>query len=160
MAGITFICAGRVKESYYKAAVAEYKKRISGFCRTDFVELREIIPENDGAEAVKKALAREAEDILRKIPAGAFVIACDVQGREASSEELAAELKTALDTRGNIELAVIIGSSNGLSDAVRLRADRLLSFSKMTFAHGLACVMACEQIYRALAIINNVKYHK
>ncbi|MDR1821079.1 MAG: 23S rRNA (pseudouridine(1915)-N(3))-methyltransferase RlmH [Oscillospiraceae bacterium] len=160
MAGITFICAGRVKEAYYKAAVSEYTKRISGFCRTEFIELRESMPENGSPAAVKKALGREAEDILRKIPADAFVLVCDVAGSEVSSETLASELKAALDTRGNIELAVVIGSSNGLSDDVRQRADRLLCFSKMTFAHGLACVMACEQVYRALAIINNIKYHK
>ena len=57
-------------------------------------------------------------------------------------------------------LTFIIGSSDGLSDEVKKRSDYKLSFSKMTFPHQLMRMIFLEQIYRALTIINNRKYHK
>ena len=61
---------------------------------------------------------------------------------------------------GKSEIIFIVGSSHGLSENVKKACDIRLSFSPMTFAHGLFGVMLTEQIYRAMTILNGEKYHK
>jgi 23S rRNA (pseudouridine1915-N3)-methyltransferase len=82
-----------------------------------------------------------------------------VEGKQLSSEELAQKISE-ITTSGKSEIAFIIGSSFGLSDNVKARADYKLSISKLTFPHQLLRVILHETIYRSLAIINNTRYHK
>ena len=81
----------------------------------------------------------------------------DIGGEQLSSEALAARVKTALEHGG---ATFVIGSSRGVSGRVRAAADVRVSFGAATFPHRLFRVMAAEQIYRALAINNNLPYHK
>ena len=97
-----------------------------------------------------KALEKETRDILKQIPEGAFTVALCIEGRKFSSEKLAEQ----------ISARFIIGSSFGLSDTVKNRADLKLSMSDMTFPHHLARVMLSEQIYRAYMINSGSRYHK
>jgi len=152
MANISFICAGRVKESYYKDACAEYIKRIGAFRKAEIIEIAEERGETDAA------LQKEAEAITRQIPQNAFVIAMCIEGNKLSSGALADLTQKSAQTKPHI--AVIIGSSNGLHESVKAAADYRLSMSDMTFPHSLARVMALEQFYRAFSIQNGGKYHK
>jgi 23S rRNA (pseudouridine1915-N3)-methyltransferase len=43
---------------------------------------------------------------------------------------------------------------------VRKRADRKWSLSPLTFTHDMTRVLVLEQLYRALAILNNHPYSK
>ena len=54
----------------------------------------------------------------------------------------------------------MIGSSYGLSPRVKQRANARISFSKMTFPHGLMRAILLEQVYRAFTILGGKKYHK
>lgn len=159
MATIRFITVGTLKEDYLRAAVAEYEKRLSGFCRVESVNLKEAKLPNDPSDAeIKKALAEESKSILAAIPERSYKIAMCVEGKQFSSEELAAKLENAFSHSN--EICFVIGSSHGLDDSVKNTADLKLSVSKLTFPHQLMRVILAESVYRCMNIIKGTKYHK
>ena len=88
-----------------------------------------------------------------------LVFAMAIEGDKLSSEKFAKQLKNLVDI-GQGVITFVIGGSYGLSDAVKNRADKLLSFSDMTFPHTLFRLMLTEQIYRAFSINSGSAYHK
>lgn len=150
---ITIISVGKIKEKFFIAAINEYAKRLSKFCK--FSE--EVIPderadESFSAAEIEQVKIKEGSKILAKIPKNSFIIALDVKGYQLSSEELAQKINH-LVIEGTSDITFIIGGSNGLSNDVLNRADYKLSFSKMTFPHQLFKVILTEQIYKAFKII-------
>ena len=81
-----------------------------------------------------------------------------IEGKQCDSAAFSEKLLKIKDTVG--EATFVIGSSYGISDSVKAKADELISFSKMTFPHTLFRVMLTEQIYRAFMIGGGGKYHK
>lgn len=159
MLDITLICVGKLKESFYREACAEYIKRLGAYCRLTVLELaEERKPENPSPAQVEAALYREAEAVKRAVPKGAAVIALCVEGREQSSESFAGTLAGL--SQSYSKLALVIGGSDGLHRSVKDAAALRLSMSPMTFPHHLARVMVLEQLYRAYSIMNGGKYHK
>jgi len=153
----TIIATGKLKERYWREACAEYAKRLSATTTLEVVEL----PDRDPARlGPVRALALEAEAILKALPAGTFrLIALDIKGRAFSSEELSAHLE-ALKNSGCSHLCFVIGSSHGLAPEILERADELLSFGPITLPHNLARVVLLEQLYRAASIAAGSPYHK
>lgn len=159
MIKITLIALGKLKEKYLVEAVKEYSKRLSSYCKLDIVEIEPVrLPDNPSGGEVSKALDREAELILKKIPKGDAVIPLCVEGKELSSPELAERIGGFCDMGKGVTL--IIGSSYGLADIVKAAGDLRLSVSKMTFPHQLFRVMLLEQLYRAFKINEGSAYHK
>ncbi len=160
MLNITVITVGTIKEKYLTDAIKEYTKRIGAYARIEIVECKdEHLPDDPTPAEIRAALEREGERILVAIPKRAYVCALCIEGKTCSSEQFAA-MFDAVTTDGFSDIVFVIGGSDGLSDAVKSRADKRLSFSPMTFPHQLMRVILCEQIYRALNINHNGKYHK
>ena len=159
MTQVTLICVGSLKESYWQQALAEYEKRLAGFCRFRIEELKEerIADEHNAAE-VAQVLRTEGERILSRIPPQSFRIALCVEGKTYDSPALAALLQKAEDTCGKITLC--IGSSHGLSPEVKAACDCRLSLSALTFPHQLTRVLLAEVLYRCFAINAGRNYHK
>lgn len=156
---IKIISVGTLKEDYLKDAISEYKKRLSQYARIEEVNIsEEKINDEDNRAQILSALEKEGEKVIKATPRDSLRIALCVEGRELSSEEFASLISSASDKSG--KLTLIIGSSHGLSDAVKRDADFKLSFSKMTFPHQLMRVILTEALYRAFTIINGKKYHK
>ncbi len=156
---ITLITVGTLKEKYLQEAAAEYKKRLGGLSRLTEVNLREErIAEEQSSAAVRAALSAEGARILAAIPEGAYTVALCVEGSMMSSEALAETLGRGAAKGG--KLCLIIGSSHGLSDEVKARADLRLSVGPLTFPHQLMRVMLLEILYRSFSILNGKKYHK
>ena len=88
----------------------------------------------------------------------AYKIALCVEGKQLSSEELAAKLEQVSAVSSDI--IFVIGSSYGLSPRVKQACDLRLSVSKLTFPHQLMRVLLAEAVYRALNIVKGTKYHK
>ena len=160
MMRITVIALGRLKESYLRDACAEYSKRLQGFCQFRTIELTSCkLPDQPSESQILSALDKEAELIERNIPSGAKVVAMCIEGQCMSSETFGAYLQqTAVSGSGSV--AFVIGSSFGLSEKLKQRADLRMSMSPMTFPHQLARVMLLEQIYRGFQILSGGKYHK
>lgn len=160
MLAVTILALGKCREKYVRDFCAEYEKRLSAFCRLRTIELPpESLPEAPSKAQIQKALDREGAQILAKIPKNAYVFALCIEGKTLSSEAFSQKISTlALD--GKSELVFVLGSSYGLSEEVKRRADFRLSMSEMTFPHRLARVMLLEQVYRAFQIQNGGKYHK
>lgn len=159
MIKITVIALASLKEKYLKEAAAEYVKRLGAFCDLKIIELGPVkLPEKPSSAEVSAALCREAELIAKKIPSGDLVVPLCIEGKQLSSEGFAGVLREEMNIGRGITF--IIGSSCGLSENIKRRADLKLSFSKMTFPHRLFRVMLLEQIYRAFKICSGGSYHK
>ena len=160
MAGVTVICVGRLKETFYQEAAAEYAKRLAGYCKLNIVELAEQkLPKNPSPGEIQNALKKEGEAIRAKIPPGSRVTALCVEGGMRSSEELA-QMIAGWEQGPGKNLVFVIGGSYGLHPDVKAMAAVRLSMSPMTFPHHLARVMLLEQIYRAFKIREGSEYHK
>ena len=155
---IELITVGKLKENWLREAYAEYEKRLSRYCRLHLTELPESkLPESPAPAEIAAALQTEGKAILQACK-GRIIAMC-IEGKERSSEEFASLLAdTAVS--GDSTVSFVIGSSFGLSDEVKQRADLRFSMSKMTFTHQIARVLLMEQLYRAFQIQTGGKYHK
>ena len=160
MQTVTIVCVGKCKEDYWRAACAEYAKRLKAFCHFDIVEVEEErCPDNPSKAQIDVVLTKEGERILKALPTRAYPIGLSIEGKVVSSEQLSSLLgELALD--GDSQVAFLIGGSFGLSQQVKTVCRNRISMSAMTFPHQLARVMLCEQIYRAYQIASGGKYHK
>lgn len=157
---ITLIAMGKLKEKFYIEAAAEYEKRLKGYCKFQLLELPEVrLSENPSPAEITAGLEKEADLILTKIPKAAWFCVLTPEGNLLSSEKLAEKLEN-VKLGGKSGACFLIGSSFGISQRIKEKADFKLSMSPMTFPHHLARVMVLEQIYRAEAIQAGSKYHK
>ena len=157
---VTLITMGKLKEKFYISAAAEYEKRLKGYCQFKLLELPEVrLPDNPSPAEISAGLDKEADLIFTKIPKGAWFCVLTPEGKMLSSEALADKMKD-VKVSGKSSACFLIGSSFGMGQRVKDRADFKLSMSPMTFPHHLARIMVLEQIYRAEAIQAGSKYHK
>ncbi len=143
---IRIICVGKIKEKYLVNLIEDYSKRINKYHKLEIIE----IPDNNPKE--------ESIKIISKLNSKSFKVALSIKGKELSSVELSDFINKNLMNYANIDF--IIGGSDGLSNEVLEMVDYELSFSHLTFPHGLFRGILLEQIYRAFKIINNETYHK
>ena len=160
MFDITLITMGKLKEKFYISAAAEYEKRLRGYCRFQLLELPEYrLPEDPSFQEISAGLEKEAEQILSKIPKGAWFCILTPEGKTLSSEALAQKIAD-VKLSGKSSACFLIGSSFGISPRIKALADFKLSMGPMTFPHHLARIMVLEQLYRSEAIQAGSKYHK
>ncbi len=146
MIKLNVIAVGKLKEKFWVDAVNEYIKRISRFAEINVIQIDE-----------ERTLMREGEEILRK--AKGLKVVTDIKGKLIDSPGIA-ELISDASNKGTSEISFIIGSSEGLCDKVKQAADIRISFGAVTYPHQLMRVILCEQLYRAMTIINKITYHK
>ena len=143
---IKIICIGKLKERYLLEAIEDYKKRINKYHKLDILEL----PDSN--------IETEKELIKKKINPKDYIITLEIEGQELSSIELSEKIEKTFINNPNITF--IIGGSDGLHPEIKKITNYKLSFSKLTFPHGLFRLILLEQIYRSFKIINNETYHK
>ena len=161
MLTINLITVGKLKEKYLRDAVAEYAKRLSPFCKFKVIELSEKrLPDNPSQKEIDNALMSEGKTMLSYVDGkSVYNFAMCIEGKQMTSEELSQKFNL-IATSGKSTINFIIGSSFGVCEDIKNKADFKLSMSKMTLPHQLARVMLSEQVYRAFQILNHSKYHK
>lgn len=161
MQNIDLICIGKLNAAFYAAGVAEYQKRLAAFCNFRIIELPEAtVDERHAGDAqIAKALDKEAKAILGALRKGTYLAALCIEGRQISSEELAAMI-AGRAMSGSGDMAFVIGSSHGLSDSVKRAAQAKISMGRITMPHQMARLVLTEQLYRAFSINAGMKYHK
>lgn len=143
---IKIITIGKLKEKYLKDAIADYKKRISKYHKIELIEL----PDTN--------TTKEKEEIKKHISSKEYIVTMEIEGKELSSPELSRLIDKTFINYSCITF--IIGSSEGLHDEIKSLSNYKLSFSKLTFPHGLFRLILLEQIYRSFKILNGETYHK
>jgi 23S rRNA (pseudouridine1915-N3)-methyltransferase len=134
----------------------EYSKRLRRYFPVNTVEIAE---EDMNRRNREEVLSAEGERIQKRLPTEAYVISLDREkGKQHPSEGLARRLED-LGVSGQSHVAFVIGGPLGLSPEVLRRSNELWSFGKITLPHALARVILLEQLYRALKIHRNEKYH-
>lgn len=157
---VQIITVGKLKESYLVKGIAEYVKRMGPYAKITSTEVAdEKAPEILSAAEERQVVVKEGERILAQIKDDAHVIALAIGGELWSSEDLAGHMDK-LATYGKSHVVFIIGGSLGLSEAVLKRADKKLSFGRLTYPHQLMRLILVEQIYRAFRINRGEPYHK
>ena len=144
---IKILCVVKIKEDYLEKLIDDYKKRIGKYIKIEIVELKDFADYD-----------KEINNLAKNIKKNDYNIGLDLSGNMLTSVEFAKKIDEILPKNSNITF--IIGGSLGLNDEVRSLCDELISFSKMTFPHGLFRGILLEQIYRACKINNHEMYHK
>lgn len=144
---IKILCVGKIKENYLKDMINDYVKRISKYMLVSIVELKD-----------NPIHEKEIASLSAAIKRSDYNIALDLKGEKLNSEEFAKVIEKTLIINSNITF--IIGPSDGLNKEILDKCSKVISFSDLTFPHGLFRGILLEQIYRAFKIINNETYHK
>jgi 23S rRNA (pseudouridine1915-N3)-methyltransferase len=151
----TIVAVGRLK-GWAAEGCDDYLARLRRYFAVQVVE----VPEEDmNRYPAEEVLTAEGERLLKRLPAGAHVVALDRErGKPLSSDELARKLSS-LSVSGRSHVAFVVGGPLGVSPELLERADERLSFGPMTLPHALARVVLLEQLYRAVKIGRGEKYH-
>ncbi len=151
---LRIVAVGTDRSGLYAPAVEEYAKRIGRYVRFELVE----VPEARRQAGTPRAKDEEGEALLAKLGERERVVALDERGDEETSVAFARRVARWLE-RGQ-DVALVIGGSDGLADAVKARAAERIALSRMTLAHRLARLVLAEQLYRAGSIVRGEPYHK
>jgi 23S rRNA (pseudouridine1915-N3)-methyltransferase len=140
---ILVLAVGRLKESHWVAAEADYVLRIKRYTP---VEIREV---------------KDERQLVATLPPRARLVALDEGGDNLSSEELARKVIAAEEQHGGgAPLCFAVGGADGFSAALKARATRTLAFGRVTLPHRLARIILVEQLYRAYSILRGEPYHR
>ena len=143
---IKIICIGKLKEKYLKDGIDDYLKRISKYHKIEIIELAD------------SNIDEEGNNILKHINNKDYIISLCIEGEELSSIQLSNKIDKTFVT--NPCITFIIGGSDGIREDIKDKSNYKLSFSKLTYPHGLFRLILLEQIYRSFKILNNETYHK
>lgn len=155
MATLSVVACGHIKEAFLKDAIEEFTKRLRRYVEVKIIE----VPDAPDSTPEAVALEQEATSMRAKLPAKGYVIALDIRGKTADSEQFAKIVEDGF-TRGQASLVFLIGGSRGLSASLLKQTDLRLSLSALTFPHQLTRLILLEQCYRAFRILRGEPYHK
>ncbi len=153
---LEFWMIGKTKEVYLQSGINEYQKRSKRYLKIE----SQIIPDVKNASklSVNELKKQEATSILNKLDKRDYLVLLDEKGKSYTSRKFAAFMENRL-SQSMTKTIFLIGGAFGFDQSIYDRANLKLSLSEMTFSHQLIRLVFWEQLYRAIAINNNLPYH-
>jgi len=149
------VALGHRMPAWVAAGWEDYARRMPREFPLDLVELKSDA--RDRGKPVAQLLAAEAVRIAAACR-GARVVALDEHGQPWTTRALADALARWRDEAR--DAAFVIGSADGLADAVKRDAAAVVALSALTLPHGLVRVVVAEQLYRAVSLLAGHPYHR
>jgi 23S rRNA (pseudouridine1915-N3)-methyltransferase len=149
------VALGHRMPAWVAAGWEDYARRMPREFPLDLVELKSEA--RDRGKPVAQLLAAEAVRIAAACR-GARVVALDEHGQPWTTRALADALARWRDEAR--DAAFVIGSADGLADAVKRDAAAVVALSALTLPHGLVRVVVAEQLYRAVSLLAGHPYHR
>jgi 23S rRNA (pseudouridine1915-N3)-methyltransferase len=153
---LSLLCIGKLSASWLQEGANDYNKRVNRYLPLSIDELKEC---KLGKKAdSRQIIQQEGEQLLARVPQGAYTIALDEKGKLFTSEDFASLFdRHMMDSTP--ELTFIIGGPYGLSSAIKDKANLTMSLTPMTLTHQMARLILLEQVYRGMTILRNEPYH-
>jgi len=151
---------GRLKDGPERELSARYLDRFAKAGPAVGLELGRMLETAEGRSPDAAGRKRhEAAALLKAMPDGACLVLLDERGKAMDSEAFA-DLLLRWRDGGKRDAVVAIGGADGHDEAMRERADAVISFGRMTWPHQLVRIMTAEQLYRAATILAGHPYHR
>ena len=139
---IKLLTVGKIKEKVYKHKVDEYIKWIRKDLKLDFITLKD-----------KKT--KNLDISLKTYYSSSIFCSLDEDGEKMNSYEFSDFI-----FKTNKTLVFFISGPDGCPEIVKKNSDHIVSLSDFTFPHEMATLILIEQVYRAISIQKNSKYHR
>ena len=152
---LRIVAMGHRMPAWVATGYDEYAKRLPREYEVLLVELKPA--PRDSGKSPTQLLAAEALRI-RAACAGCTVVALDERGAAWTTRKLAQRLQSWRDAGQDV--AFVIGSADGLDEAIKRDASANFALSALTLPHGLASVILAEQLYRAVSVLTGHPYHR
>jgi 23S rRNA (pseudouridine1915-N3)-methyltransferase len=153
---IKLLAVGKKMPAWVSEGFDEYAKRFPRDCKLELIEI------NAGKRGKNAPLARikeaEGESILQQIKPTDWVVVLDVQGKNWSTERLSEYMKEWMHK--GVDICLLVGGPEGLSDACYERANQRWSLSNLTLPHPMVRVILAEALYRGWSLMANHPYHR
>ena len=152
---LAILAVGHKLPAWVAAGCAEYVKRMP---RELPLSVSEIKPEPRGSKTREQLLAAEKARIREALPGSCRIVVLDEKGDDLTTLKLAKRLEAWM--QDGRDVALLIGGADGLDEEFKQQADDRLRLSSLTLPHGLARLVLCEQLYRAVSVLKNHPYHR
>ena len=152
---LAVLAVGHRQPDWVNEACAEYLKRMP---RELPASVTEIKPEPRGSKTREQLLSAEKSRIRDALSAGSRIVVLDEKGDDLTTLKLARRLEVWMQDGRDVVL--LIGGADGLDEEFKQQADDKLRLSSLTLPHGMARLVLCEQLYRAVSVLKNHPYHR
>jgi 23S rRNA (pseudouridine1915-N3)-methyltransferase len=149
------LAVGNRQPGWLSDGCAEYLKRMP---RELPASVSEIKPELRGSKTREQLLAAEKGRIRDALPATCRIVVLDEKGDDLTTLKLAQRIEAWM--QDGRDVALLIGGADGLDEEFKRQADDRVRLSSLTLPHGLARLVLCEQLYRAVSLLRNHPYHR
>jgi 23S rRNA (pseudouridine1915-N3)-methyltransferase len=149
------LAVGHKLPGWVATGCGEYVKRMP---RELPVVVVEIKPEPRGSKTREQLLAAEKGRIREALPGSCRIVVLDEKGEDLTTLKLAKRLEVWM--QDGRDVALLIGGADGLDEEFKQQADDRLRLSSLTLPHGMARLLLCEQLYRAVSVLKNHPYHR
>jgi len=150
---IKVIQLGKTKEAWLKQALEHYQQRLEPFCSLEILTLPDVSVKT--VNSPNEVMQKEAAAVWKAINTDDYVILLDEKGKQQNSFEFAGFLNILSDKK----IVFVIGGVYGTAVELSQRADQVIALSRLTFTHRIVRLVLLEQVYRAMMINHNRKYH-